>query len=173
MEIDNLFEHTLNHSESEKELFEYLYARFLYLTRRKVSNREDCEEIVQSALLSVFDNFRKVQIDKSYANWAFRILQNKIIDYYRSGKNGMQLEPIFDNTATLAEDPILKIKLLDCLNKINRANITHARMLVLKYQGFSFEEICTRLDLTKNNAYSVLSRARTMLQHCLDKGEIK
>lgn len=173
MNIDRLFKEAIESAEAEKELFEFLHARFLYLARRKIGNKEDCEEVVQSVLLSIFDNFRQIDIDKGYAPWAYRILQNRIIDYYRTHKHSTSLEPIFENSKVIADAPMLKLKLLECLKKINRAKSTHARILVLRYQGFDFDEICDKLKLNKKNAYSVLSRARSLLLYCLEKGKLE
>jgi len=66
----------------------------------------------------------------------------------------------------------LKKKLLDCLNKINDANTRHARVLNLHYQGFIVREICEKLKLTRNGVYILLSRSRTMLKNCLERGDV-
>jgi hypothetical protein len=66
----------------------------------------------------------------------------------------------------------LLITLRECLKQVGRANIRYARILNFIYQGQDFDYICQRLTMTRNNAYSVLSRARTMLMKCVDKGII-
>jgi DNA-directed RNA polymerase specialized sigma24 family protein len=45
----------------------------------------------------------------------------------------------------------------------------HARILVMKYQGYRTAEICERMSITPNNLYVTLSRARAMLKACLEK----
>ena len=65
----------------------------------------------------------------------------------------------------------LERQLLDCLRALNRSNGRHARILNLHYQGYSVEEICRRLSLTRTNFYTILSRARTILLACLEKGD--
>ena len=68
-------------------------------------------------------------------------------------------------------EPGLKMHLLDCLNKVGRTSRRYARILNLHHLGFTREEICDRLDLTRNQSYAVMSRARAMLRDCLEKGE--
>jgi DNA-directed RNA polymerase specialized sigma24 family protein len=70
-------------------------------------------------------------------------------------------------------DPRFERQLLECLRKVGRHNNNFARALNLNYQGYSTEEICDRLKLTKVNFYSILSRARSMLDLCLKKGGLK
>ncbi|MCP4703685.1 MAG: hypothetical protein GY865_03665, partial [candidate division Zixibacteria bacterium] len=52
-------------------------------------------------------------------------------------------------------------------------NRRHARILNLHFLGYTTEEICSRLEITKTNMYSLLSRARSMLELCLNKGSLR
>jgi RNA polymerase sigma-70 factor, ECF subfamily len=159
---------------AEKRLFELLAARFEYIVRQKIWNRDDSEEVVQNALTAVAQNYRQVRLEVSFAAWAQRILENKVVDYFRTRKRHQnvfqELSDGDDSGFAADSDHETRQRLLDCLKKVNVANQRHARILVLKYQGYEFDEICRRLHLTRNNAYSVLSRARTMLERCLEKG---
>ena len=162
--------------KAENQLFEELSARFLLITRHKVENQQDCEEIVQKALTVILEQFKNIKFEVSFAAWAKKVLDHRIIDYYRSKKRHQNRITGFveDSVSTGRRelDPIFKKKLLDCLKKVNAHNKQHSRMLVLKYLGYSFDEICIKLGLTRNNSYSVLSRARSMLEICLKKGDI-
>jgi DNA-directed RNA polymerase specialized sigma24 family protein len=60
---------------------------------------------------------------------------------------------------------------MDCFRKICRSNNRHARVLNLHYQGFTTVEICRRLDISENNLYVLLSRARRALELCLGKDD--
>jgi len=157
---------------AEHELFSRLRARFDWIARQKVRYAEDCEDIVQEALASIAKCYREIEIRVSFSAWAATVLRNEIMDYYRSTER-RQTDNMEDADAVVLSgetvDPLLKTHLLDCLRKVNQANRRHARMLVLKYMGFEFSEICAKLKLKRNNAYSVLNRARTMLEDCLDK----
>jgi len=157
---------------AEHELFTLLRARFEWIARQKVRYAEDCEDIVQDALASIAGCYRNIEIRVSFSAWAVTVLRNEIMDYYRSSER-RQTDNMEDADSVVLSgetaNPLLKSHLLDCLRKVNKANRRHARMLVLKYMGFEFSEICAKLKLKRNNAYSVLNRARTMLEDCLDK----
>lgn len=162
---------------SENQLFEALGARFHYFVRHRIRNKDDCGEVVQNALAAVAKDFRAITFEVSFAAWAHKILERKIMDYYRSRKRQQNVfSPMsdFDDPESGPQlNQEVRRKLIDCLQKVNTVNQRHARVLVLKYQGFDCDEICRRLGLTRNNAYSVLYRARTMLKHCLEKGDIE
>ena len=168
-----LFERAREGDKSaEHELFSRLRARFDWIVRQKVRYAEDGEDIVQEALASIAGSYRDIEIRVSFSAWAATVLRNQIMDYYRSPER-RRTENLEDADSIVLSgersDPLLKKHLLDCLRKVNQANRRHARMLVLKYMGFEFFEICAKLKLKRNNAYSVLNRARTMLEDCLDK----
>lgn len=178
MDINNLLKKAKNGDNSaENLLFKNLTARFMFISRHKIANKEDCEEVVQNALTAIAENYKQTNFEISIAVWVKKILDNKIIDYYRSKKSGLSKMSRVSNYAITATDDIIdpgfKQRLLDCLKKINAHNKQHSRILVLKYLGYSVNEIQEKLNLTKNNFYSVLSRARSMLENCLEKEKIK
>jgi DNA-directed RNA polymerase specialized sigma24 family protein len=55
---------------------------------------------------------------------------------------------------------------------VKAANKRYARILVLRYQGYSAEEICDEFKITSKNLYMILSRARVLLKRCIETGEI-
>lgn len=178
MDINLLYEKACSGDRpAERELFEKLSARFSLFTRRKITDRQDCDEVVQDAITAVLEGYKTVQVEASFAAWARQVLAHKIADYYRAKQRRRRVYSLvpegIESTGSALPDPDLKRALVDCLRKVNAINRRHARILVLRYQGFRIDEICRRLHLTKTNCYSILSRARAMLQTCLSRGEIR
>lgn len=178
MEINNLQSKARCGDDSaEDRLFRLLRARFLLLAQRKLRDRDDSEEVVQEALKTVFEKHREMEFETSFAAWAHRVLENKILTFLRTRKrHNDRRENFVEGTAVGVQDQpdsALESRLLDCLRKLNRVNRRHARILVYKYQGFTVAEICDRLGLTRTNLYTLLSRARSMLEFCLEKGDLK
>jgi RNA polymerase sigma factor (sigma-70 family) len=173
MSIEALYREAKENRRAEEQLFLQLSARFHLFARRKIRNRQDCDEVVQDALTAIIDSYRSIDFTVSFGAWAHRILENKIVDYFRSAelrKARFTDAPVRESAADAGTDS-LKHQLRDCLRKVNTASSRHARLLVLKYQGYTFDEICSRMKLTRSNAYSMLSRARAMLEDCLRKGD--
>ena len=177
MSIEELYQKTIKGDQrAEKELFQLLTARFRLFVHRKVQDENDGEEIVQDALLVVYNKYREMDFEVSLAGWAHKVLMHRIMNYYRSKKyrnaKAFNYKREKQNDMVFEPDPMFENQLRQCLEKIARKNRRHARILNFNYQGFSASEICRKLGLTKSNLYTILSRARDMLEKCLDKGSL-
>jgi RNA polymerase sigma factor (sigma-70 family) len=161
---------------AEEALFKLLTARFRYFAQHKIRERQDVEEIVQDALMTILKKYQSIDFKTSFSTWAHRVLINKILDFHKTKSGHLKkLEEIYktgDSSSLWNKDNSLEQGLLDCLKQINAAYRRHARVLNLHYQGFKVEEICSKLQVTRTNLYSILSRARAMLETCLEKGDI-
>ena len=120
---------------------------------------------------------KDMNFQASFSAWAVKVLENNILNYYRTGaRRRRKLERYAEQQDSAAEEtlrPDLKRRLLDCLKKLNEANIRHARILNYSHQGYTIEQICEKLEISKNAAYVLLSRARATLKNCLEKGSIE
>jgi RNA polymerase sigma-70 factor (ECF subfamily) len=163
--------------KAEEELFSYLSVRFKLFVQQRIWDRLDAEEIVQDTMMTIAKKYRELDIEISFNAWAHAILENNILNYFRKKKHYEKrladLSASKENAPSYNPDPILKRKLLDCLKKVGQANQRYARILNLHYQGYSTEEICRRLKLTRNHSYVLFSRAKSMLKRCLEKGDIE
>ena len=161
---------------AEADLFRRLSESFRLFVRQKIRNPQDREEVVQEALATIARKYRKEQFETSFAAWAYRILEFKVMNHYRSVKNRDKVfAPSSDETVQQAGqeiDPTLKSRLLDCLRKLSKTRLAHARILTLHFQGFSVPEICNRVGISSNNLYVRLSRARKLLANCLENGDV-
>jgi len=181
MNINALYNRLIKDPESryirEKELFNQLTVSFRIFAQQRIWNSQDSEEIVQDALMTIASKYRDIEFETSFAAWAYRVLNFKIADYFKARKirenARYRLTKEARESVLLDLDPILKSRLLECLRKIGEVNSVHARVLNLHYQGYTTNEICDRLDINRGNLYVMLSRARVMLDKCLDKGDIK
>jgi len=162
---------------AEEKLFQTLSVRFRALTIQKVREKDDCDDIVQNAILTISQEYKSIEIRTSFAAWAYKVLQNRILKHYNIGQrktlNEENLARFFEAPSDFEPDPTLESRLIECLKKISRVGIQYARILNLIYQGFSTEDICRKLDVTANYSYVILSRARSMLKLCLEVGDIK
>jgi RNA polymerase sigma-70 factor (ECF subfamily) len=163
-------------NKAEAELFEALTDRFSLFAHLKVWNQEEAEDLVQEALAVVAAEYRAVNIETSFAAWTHKIMENRLLGYIqkRRREKGRVTPGDTDEylTASWTPDPTLRMRLLDCLKKVCLANRRYARIINLHHLGFSRKEICERLELTLEQSYVVMSRARSKLKECLDKGDI-
>ncbi|MFH2037076.1 MAG: sigma-70 family RNA polymerase sigma factor [Candidatus Zixiibacteriota bacterium] len=178
MDINKLFEMAINGTKSNEDiLFSKLSEIFRMFTRQRVWNDQDCQEIVQDALCVVAQQYRSIKIDVSFSAWAYKILEHKLMNYYRAKKvresKFAQLQESDGHKSIPEITPELELKLIKCLKEIHNFNQDHLRILNLRYQGFEIKEICKKLGIIPNNVYVSLFRARKMLKECLKKGGIE
>jgi len=146
---------------AEELLFKCLNARFRVFVRRRLWGMDDWEDVVQEALALVSAEYKQIRIKSSFAAWAYQVLRNKMLSYSQTKSRRA--------ARTMSH---IRRRLLDCLHRIGSANRRYARILNFHYLGYSTEEICQRLNVRRENFYSVLSRARSMLEKCLAEGGI-
>jgi RNA polymerase sigma factor (sigma-70 family) len=163
-------------ADAEERLFEYLSARLRLFVLQRVRNEQDCEEIVQEALRTILEKYKDIEFQKSFAAWAYRVLENKILAHFKAKR--LEEKKLAHVTGHMGQrrsanpDATLETKLLECLHKLGDVNRRYARILNLHYQGYTVTEICEKLNLTHTNLYTILSRARSLLLTCLEKGDI-
>jgi RNA polymerase sigma-70 factor (ECF subfamily) len=165
--------------QAVEELFEVLSSRFRLFVHHKIRNRTDAEEVVQEALMTVYAEYNRITFRASFSAWACKVLDNRILNYLRKKQResqridrGVNLRPN-SMAASVGADPDLRRRLLDCLQKLCKRNIRYARILNLHYQGYKTGEICSRMNVKQETLYSALSKARSMLENCLEKGDLK
>jgi RNA polymerase sigma-70 factor (ECF subfamily) len=162
---------------ARKQLYEQLYVSFRILARHRIADWNDAEEVVQAAMVKVSSKLDQLTEAERFSAWAHAILKHEVIDHYRTVQSRRSRELELEETSIplrhQSDDGELKAKLKECLKKLNAVFGRHARILNLRYQGYSTGEICERMQLTPNNLYVMLNRARSMLKNCLESGEIR
>ena len=177
MSINTLYENAIKGgSVEEKHLFDTLSVTFRLIAYQRIQNKDDADEVVQESLLNIAKNYAGMDFTVSFSAWAYKVFMNEIAGYFRDRKRrGFRIDedPEVANPGALWKpDPTLEPSLIECLKKICRTNSRYARILSLKFQGYETESICGRLEITSNNFYVILSRARSMLKECLDRGGV-
>jgi RNA polymerase sigma factor (sigma-70 family) len=162
---------------AETQLLERLTARFRYFARQRIWNAADADELVQEALVVICREYKGLTITQSFAAWAWKVLDNRILAYIRSqAARNRRIDrdaPDADAFAAPASDPEVRRRLIDCLGRIGKVNQRYARVLNLHTQGYGTEEICARMELKPNTLYSLLHRGRAMLRSCLETGALE
>ena len=161
---------------AEHELYHRLRVSFLLFLRQKVRDQKDAEDIVQEALLAIAENESEITFDTSFSAWAYRVLENMLLRHYRSQgqrQRAFVATAHHDPEPSYVTNPELKARLLHCLRELSRTRCRHAQIVGLHIQCFGVKEICARMQVTSNNLYVMLMRARALLEVCLDKGKIE
>lgn len=178
MNINELYEMARTGDRAaEEKLFHTLSVRFRALAVQKVRDKDDCDDIVQNAVLTISQEYKVIEFRTSFSAWAYKVLQNRILKHFNIGQRKIHhqenLSRFFERPADFEPDPTLESRLVNCLQKISKVDTRYARVLNFFYQGYSTDDVCEKLAITANNSYVILSRARSMLKLCLEVGEIE
>ena len=174
MNINELYRSAVNGDRAARnEIFRVLSESFALIARQRIGRKEDCEDIVQDALTAVADRFGSADIRTNFGGWCHSVIHNKIVDFYRKGDRRAASTSLDSDreavTAAHNEHPGFRSRLLSCFRKVLKQNPRRARVMNLYYQGYTVDEICSRLGVSRASVYILLSRARAGLLHCLDK----
>ena len=173
MDLDRL--HNLcvaGDKEAERILFDRLSVSFRIFAQHRLWNIEDAEDVVQEALKTVAQKCADIKIESSFAAWARRILEHKILDSVKAKqRDKRKMETAIDDADLFVgsnPNPSFVTDLLACLRKVFGIDKRYARVLNLCQQGYTSDEICERLDVKVGHMYVLLSRARAALLSCLE-----
>ena len=180
MTINDLYKLALDGGqEEENQLFRALAVRFRIFAAQRIRGDDDINDIVQETLMTILKNYRTTDIEVSFQAWAYKILERQIQAFQgnrarRQTRDNLLWEKIREIDQPEEIDiKALKDVLLKCLKKIYRSNLRFARILNMHYQGYTTGEICEALKITPANCYTILKRARSLLEYCLEKGDIE
>lgn len=170
---------------------EYLYRYAMFRLR----DASAAENVVQETLLAGLQSHNRYQGNSSERTWLVGILKHKILDYYRRISRAREvfgddsMDDKYDPFETSGEwighwrtdmaptdwqldaSQLLEKKefwaILDrCLGELPERMAT--AFTLREIEGLSSEEVCDVLDLSRNNLWVLLHRARMRLRHSLE-----
>lgn len=159
----------------------------------KLSSKELAEDLVQETFIAAFHHFDSFENRSQPKTWLFRILNNKIIDHYRSNRQKFT-QPLEEEKAYTAADNFFDeqehwkrievhknwqqedthlldneefLKILDeCIGHLpEKWQIAIQSKYVLNKKA---QEICQEIDITLSNYWQIIHRAKLLLKHCIE-----
>ncbi len=161
---------------SEDKLFELVLARFNLYARRWIGERDAAADIAQETCITILAKYKTEDFEKGFEAWAYGVLRMNIRHYFHKLSAAKRAESEKEETirrtlqSNQSVDPDIELALVKCLKKILGVNRRYARTVNLVYQGYRSDEICKRMDISRNNFYVILNRARSVLKKCLEQG---
>ncbi|QEQ97873.1 sigma-70 family RNA polymerase sigma factor [Neptunomonas concharum] len=173
--------------------FETLRPKLIAFSLLQVQDREHAEDLVQDALIAALENIDKYEGSAQFDTWVYGILRHKLIDYIRRTKrererfvsddHEIDIDSLFDNREhwdadskpeqwKSPEDLHLRSDFWEvfdlCMLHLpsNTARVFALRELM----DLETEEICECLDISEQNCWTILHRARLKLRGCIEKG---
>ena len=155
-----------------KELIAHLSKKLMaYAMMLTNKNEDDALDLIQSTIVDLIKNEKKLMDSDQPMAYAKRILKNNFIDNYRKKKR-MPLVSIEANDIPIKnegfqEDAVMYQEMLNCLEDFDETDRTILSMLGA---GNSYEEIQEVVsDISMANLRVKANRARIRLDHCMGK----
>lgn len=188
LETNRIMEAVTNTINPDKWITNY-YSFLKNYAKARISNPLDVEEIISDTFLAALKSKDNFQHKCTERTWLIAILKRKIVDYYRKratykGKMNRYAfsheeyqETYHHSTAIIDGEEAtlsninlqaLELVLTESFTQMTSRQSSVARMRI--YDELSTEEICSRLNISKNNVWVLMSRARkaiaARLSHC-------
>jgi RNA polymerase sigma factor (sigma-70 family) len=174
LSIDELFNKAkAGNDEAEKELVSILLVRFRLIASHIIGDWDAGNDAAHDAIVSVLQAYRKLEVHTSFTAWAQTIIRRQALLNMKKQKREHDAIREFgrnDGSASYYEiSPLIETRIIKCLKELSALDKGYARVLNLKHLGYTFEEICAKLNINSNHAYVLLHRARKALSSCLNK----
>lgn len=144
-----------------------IYA-FVY---QKTFNREVAEDLTSKTFMNALRHIGSFDAGKSSFNtWIYRIARNNVIDYYRSKKEEIGIETIFDLSSGLdiEADTNNLLLLEEVQRKLSKFDARQREIILLRlWDGLSYKEISALLEIPADNAKMIFYRAINKLREDL------
>lgn len=144
-----------------------------YVSLSIVRNSALAEDVVQEAFIAVFKNLTSFKGEVSFGAWMKKIVVNRSISILRKEQKFMlelkQQQEIVEEEVEWNEKEVKEIKLSLLKNAIKQLPERYSVMISLYYmQGYDHEEIAEILNISNENARTILSRARVKLKKLMN-----
>lgn len=131
--------------------------------RFKVGSESVASELVQETLISVHTSRHTFDPQRPFKPWLFKIVQSRLIDFYRKDKNRRELQSsieAFSVESFTAEAEISQME-VDELKEILSSLSEDQREIVvaLKINGRSVKEVAEQLKMTESAVKTSAHRA--------------
>jgi RNA polymerase sigma-70 factor (ECF subfamily) len=158
----------------EKDKFECLYLKYrdlmFYIANKILQNKQDAEDAVHAAFVSVAENIEKVSSPDcpKTKGYIVTITENKAIDLYRKKKRHSKVL-LLEETAGLDVSYEELHAIARCFARLSSRD---RDILMLRYRyGYTAREIAKLLAITEANAGKRIQRAKDRLEKlCKEEG---
>ena len=157
------------------DLFERHGDRILGYCLRQLGSREEAEDAVQTTFMNAFGALRKGVVPEAEAAWLFKIAENVCLSRRRSSwrRNRIESPADFGVIEEVVASPDTRrdelIGIEDALAAM--PNQQRRAILLREWQGLSYREIATELDVTQSAVETLIFRARRSLARGLEEPE--
>ena len=146
---------------------EYFYAMCLF-ARKSVKDDDAVEQIVSDCFLNLWNNSKTIQISSSLKSYLYRMLRNRIIDYYRQKDEDAEL---LNEYPEIAEEQEFDAQQRYAKLYATMELLPQQRRQILElavFDSLTYQEIADKLQISKNTVKTQIARAYRFLKEKLE-----
>lgn len=149
--------------------------RFYKTAKSILKNDDDVYDAIQEALISIYQNFDKLENKEYFTTWGIRIVINKCYDHIRKNKKSENNIYIDDEENPIdipvdEKNSIEKLELEDLLNKLSEEKRLITTLYY--YDEISVKEIAQMLEMPEGTVKYKLSEIRKELRAMIEGSEV-
>ncbi len=148
-----------------------------YIHRLSNVGQEDAEDILQDAFVKVWKNINSFDGDMKFSTWAYRIVHNETISFWRKQKK-REMEQVvlgdIDGVGVDDTDESLEQKELAVQHVLSKLPPDYKSILVLRYfEHLNYEEISDVLKMPMGTVATRINRAKKRFAKIANDKSIK
>lgn len=152
-----------------EEIYNLYFPRVYAVAFKYVKNESVALDLVQDSFLKIWNNRKKVHLDLPMEQQLYVITKNVVFDYFRKRLNEEKLLSEYridqeleqDQPAPTQQDQLKKLHaLLELLPERQRDVFK-----MVKFEGLSYKEVSSRLNISKHTVSSHFSAAMKFLKN--------
>jgi RNA polymerase sigma factor (sigma-70 family) len=162
--------------QGSRSAYELLYRRYGYslysCALRYVSNRHRAEDVLQEALIKIFQSIHTFQHEGNFEGWLKRIvIRTAINDYHKEKKHESMFNTeevvLWTQSDTEILDQLSSEQIVDLIQELPKGY----RLVfnLFEIEGYSHQEIAAMLNISESTSKSQLFKAKARLKFELQK----
>lgn len=170
--LAEMWEGCLKNDRKQQELlYKTLAPRMLAVCMRYAHDRDEAQDILQEGFIKMFNNVHKYRGEGNLEGWIRRIMVHCAISRYRKQKPMILVDEFPESSSAFSNGYNAHgLEVKDLLKMIQKLPQTYRSVFNLyAIEGYSHQEIGSRLGMTELLSRTTLHRARTLLKDMVNK----
>jgi RNA polymerase sigma factor (sigma-70 family) len=170
--LQTLWEGCMRNDRKQQEmLYKMLAPKMLAVCMRYAKDKDEAQDILQEGFIKMFKNMSNYRGEGSLEGWIRRIMVHSAISRYRKAKSTVLVDDFAEQNIPVSSsynDNGLEAR--DLMNMVQELPSTYRSVFnMYAIEGFSHQEISSKLGMTELLSRTTLYRARTLLKNKLNE----
>ncbi len=169
--LQTLWEGCMRNDRKQQEmLYKALAPKMLAVCMRYAKDKDEAQDILQEGFIKMFKNMENYRGEGSLEGWIRRIMVHSAISRYRKAKSMVLVDDFAEQNIPVSSsynDNGLEAR--DLMNMVQELPATYRSVFnMYAIEGFSHQEIGSKLGMSELLSRTTLHRARTILKEKLN-----